>query len=272
MTKPDRPIATIKARVLDSMVRYIEANQLYDRTDFTDFNRREDLRSEDHHDSFVDYLTARASDRAIGEDPGGIVIHYDHPTCPVVLPAGRQFKFSHVGGYIDEIEAIFPLEPLSWDDMQIDLQALIKQLDDAGWIRTKGYFNSKTKVPFSISFEDFLDKIGPKWAQVGYWGQCDAPEDVKVFLEVRHFNSSASGSFMPPAALSKPLPDDAEDKFIFLMRFKAEVNSDLAAEMEQLRDARRVAHVGDPEQRIPLSVWLDDPDWRPEGWDGRFLK
>ena len=153
MATQDRPIVTIKARVLDSMVRYIEANQLYDRTDFTDFNRREDLRSEDHHDSFVDYLTARASDRSIGEDPGGIVIHYDHPTCPVVLPAGRQFKFSHVGGHIDEIEAIFPLEPLSWDDMQIDLQAMIKQLDDAGWVRTTGHFTSKTPVQENITFD-----------------------------------------------------------------------------------------------------------------------
>lgn len=272
MASTDRPVVTVKARVLDSMVRYANVTtEVHEVTGLKRLDRRSELTGSDHHDEFLDYLVARASD-GFTDDPGGIVIHYDHPTCPVVLPAGRQFKFSHVGGYIDEIEAIFPLEPLSWDDMQIDLQAMIKQLDDAGWVRTTGHFTSKTPVQETITFDDFLNKTGPKWASVGFWGQCDAPENIKVYLQVRHFNSGAAGSFMPPAALSKPIPEDAEDKFIFLMRFQAEVNSDLAEELVQLRDARRVAHVGDPEQRIPLSVWLDDPDWRPEGWDGKFLK
>ncbi|WP_227272235.1 hypothetical protein [Roseobacter weihaiensis] len=271
MATEDRPIVTINARVLDSMHRYIHENKLYGRTELTDLNRKDELSQPDHDDQWVDYLTARASDRYT-EDPGGIILHYDHPDCSVTLPAGRQFKFGHTGGFIDEIEAIFPLEPMTWDEMQAELKKLIAMFDDAGWVRS----TSATSVPRNgikeeIVFEDFLKSFGPKWAGVGYWNQCDIP-GVTAYLQIRHYNSSSPGSFIPPAALSEPLDENAEDKFLFLIRFLADNEGPVQPEMTRLRDARRVEETGRPDQAIPLSIWLDDPDWRPEDWDGEFIE
>ncbi|WP_227272233.1 hypothetical protein [Roseobacter weihaiensis] len=270
MVADERPVVKIKARVLDSMHRYIHENKLFDRTEITLLNRKRRLSLADHDDDAVDYLTARASDRFM-EDPGGIVLEYDHLSCPITLPAGRQFKFSHVGGFIDDIEAIFPLEPMLWDEMQIELKKLIALFDNAGWVRSAGKFTPRQPVKDTIVFEDFLLATGPKWTSVGFWEQCDNPA-IKAGVEIRHYNSSSPGSFMPPAALSAPLDPTAEDTFLFLVAIKAEFESPVAQELNRLRDARRVEETGRPDQAIPLSIWLDDPDWRPEDWDGEFIE
>ena len=75
------------------------------------------------------------------------------------------------------------------------------------------------------------------------------------------------------------------------MEFRASlsVDSEVYKELSDLSDARRIAvnHDNDCRYRcsyglmtvnhdndkpIPLQLWLDAPDWRPEGWQGKWIK
>jgi hypothetical protein len=266
MSTPERPIITVKTRVLGTFLAFFRDNGLTHQ----EVHYRQNAIDPADSEGDPMYLVARADDQ-FAEDPGGVIVHYDHPLCPLTLPAGRQILFSPEAGFVDEIEAIFPLEPLTWNDMQAAVTAQVAALDGAGWKRSTGYFTPRRQVKPVLDPQDFLLATGPKWAQVGYWEQCDNP-DIKAYLEVRHYNSSSPGSFIPPAALSEPLNPLAEDRFLLLMRFQPEFDSPLAKELEELAQRRRLALNGDPEARIGAEIWLDDPDWRPEGWAGQALK
>lgn len=256
-----RSIKTVRTHVLEAKATHLKRNDLA----LSEKIHRE----RNHHDNWMDYLIARSGDRYV-DDPAGIVLVYDEIQCPVTLPPGRQFKIAHIGGLINEIEAIFPLEPLSWNEMQEEFTRLINMMASAGWKPSTSRHRPNHPNPEQITLADFASKIGPKWAEAGVWEQCNN-RDIKAYLVIKHFNSLSPGSFMPPAALSKPLDDTAEDSFIFLLTFQAEMGTRLESELISLRDARRLHVNGDARSPIPLSVWLDDPDWRPAGWYGEFI-
>jgi hypothetical protein len=266
MTNPDRPIITVKAHVLGTFQAFFQQNNLVN--DEVHYRQNAALLPDSEGDPI--YLVARADDE-FADDPGGVIVQYDHPDCPLTLPAGRQVKFRPEAGVISEIEAIFPLEPMTWDAMQAAVGAQIAALDAAGWRRSTGFFTSKRAVKEVLEPQDFLEGSGPKWAQVGYWEQCDSPW-IKAYFEVRHYNSSSAGSFVPPAVLSEPLNPFAEDRFLMLMRFAVEPESPLQQDIDDLAQQRRRSVNGDAMARLGAEVWLDDPDWRPEGWAGRVLK
>lgn len=264
MSPPERPIITVETHILDTKIGSMRRNGL------ADMEQR--ARDRNYDDNWVSYITAMASDR-YRDDPGGVIIEYDHPDCPITIPAGRQVKFGHIGGFLNEIEHIFPLEPLSWDEMQVEKDRLIAMLDEAGWVRSVHHQAPSQGIHENITPADFarFPANVPKWVDIGNWEVCDNPY-IKVHVQIRHYNSSSPGSFIPPAALSKPLNPFAEDRFLFLMRFKAEQYNLVENELTLLRNMRRIEVNGDPDKAIPLSVWLDDPDWRPEGWEGEFIK
>lgn len=266
MSGPDRPIITVRTQVLGTFQELFSKNGLV--ADEVDY--RQGLADLPDSETLPLYLVARADD-AFADDPGGIILQYDHPLCPLTLPAGRQVKFGTAAGLVDEIEAIYPLEPLTWDDMQAAVTAQVAALDAAGWKRSTGYFTPSQQVKPVLEPQDFLLATGPKWAHVGYWEQCDNPA-IKAYLQVRHYNSSSPGSFTPPAALTEPLDPLAEDRFLLLMRIEPEFDSPLAKEIEELVQRRRLAIHGDPMVQIGGAVWLDDPGWRPAGWAGQVLK
>lgn len=266
MSTPERPIITVKTRVLGNFLALFRDNGL------AAYEARYRQLAKDPADSEGDpiYLVARADDE-FAADPGGIIVQYDHPQCPLILPAGRQILFSPEAGFVDEIEAIFPLEPLTWNEMQAAVTAQVAALDAAGWRRSTGFFTSRKQVRPVLEPQDFQDKTGPKWADVGYWAQCDSPW-IKAYLQVRHYNSSSPGSFIPSAVLSEPLNPFAGDRFLLLMRFAVEPESPLQQDLDELTQRRRLAVNGDPMARIGAEVWLDDSDWRPDGWAGQVLR
>jgi hypothetical protein len=266
MSQDQRPVLTVRAHVLTPFLDFFRYNGLA-----RDEERYRDL-AKDPVDSEADpaYLVARADDGFV-DDPGGIVVLYDHPHCPLTLPAGRQVKYAPEAGLVREIEAIFPLEPMTWNDMQAMVTAQVAALDGAGWKRSTGYFSPNQPVKPVLEPADFLEATGPKWAQVGYWEQCDTPM-IKAYLEVRHYNSSSPGSFTPPAVLADPLDPLAEDRFLLLMRIEVEFDSPLRQDLEDLAQRRRLEVNGDAFARLGAEVWLDDPGWRPEGWVGQVMK
>ena len=257
----DRPIINVKTRIFDKTIDYLRNNSLsFNENRFRDRNTRDHL---------ADYLVARASDH-YPDDPGGIVLTYDADQCAITLPAGRQFKFGYVGPLIEDIEAIFPLEPMAWDDMQEMIQDIVGQFEDAGWTYYNIYSVDRP-AKLRPTPADFLRiQSGTKWVHIGNWVSCDTPW-VQANIEVRHYNSSSAGSFMPPAALSPALPDDAPDRFLMLIWFHI-ADDAVTDEMRALRDARRLSVNGNVHDPVPVSIWLDDPDWRPDGWNGTYVE
>ncbi|WP_308916089.1 hypothetical protein [Jannaschia sp. LMIT008] len=269
MATQDRPIVTIEARVLDSMNRYLDVNELDGREVMTGLNRRQRVNDPEHPDAFMEFVVAPADDGETSH-PSGIVLSYDHPDCPLLIPPGRQLSLTHIGLFIDKVAMTFPLEPMTWDEMQGEYRRVVAQLDQAGWVRSSGRHTPSQGVKEDITYDDFLDKTGPKWAGVGFWEQCDNPA-IKAEFQIKHYNGTSPGSFMPPAALSEPLDPGAEDTFLFHISIAADYRSPVERELTRLRDARRAEVNGRTDAEIPLSVWLDDPDWRPEDWDGIYV-
>lgn len=265
-----RPIATIALRVGDSVAGYIAENGLDARHGDGVLNAHSRILERDVKDEGPPaYFVARA-DAGGAADPGGLAVLYDHPTCPLALPPGRQLKVGHIGGYVSEIELILPLTLLHWEEMQAAVTAMIAMLDGAGWARTKGRYGPDLAVNARLSHTDFAEKTGAKWARVGHWAQCDAP-GIKAYLEVRHVNSMSAALVTPPAVIGTD-PEDGPDSFLLRLQIAAEYKSPPEREMTRLRNARRSIEGGGAGRALPLSVWLDDPAWRPEGWVGRFLR
>ncbi|MBA4490446.1 hypothetical protein [Paracoccus sp. S1E-3] len=226
---------------------------------------RDQARGEDYTDHSPFYLTEFASDekRSPTMTGGPIILRYASPRCGFDLPAGRQFMAGMYGPVIDSASLIFPMEPMSWDEMQVMMRDIVTTFDTAGWARTG------RKIPGTITPEDFGTDTGPKQALVGQWTECnDGPAFAEVTIQ--HYNSQSSGSFIPPAVLSPPIGDDAEDRFLIYASFSV-ASAELRKSIGALAMARREAEGIDPAyENLPARIWLDDPDWRPAGWVGGF--
>lgn len=228
---------------------------------------QKDLLGPDGADSASLYLTDFADGKDLGPTTigGPIVMRYASEGCAVELPAGRQFMVATSGPVVGRAEMVLPMEPMTWDGMQLAVMDLILRFDRAGWTRNpKGQL-----VVEGPEYSDFTEDAGPKSARIGEWFECGAGPG-KAFVEVMHYNSLAGNSFTPPAVLGRPLPDDAPDRFLINVYFSP-ATSGLSDKIGDLVMARRAAEGIDPGyEKLPASIWLDDPDWRPEGWTGGF--
>jgi len=213
---------------------------------------------------------ARASERYT-EDPSELVLTYDAPGCPLTLPAGRQMQISFEGPVIVDSYLIYPMETMTWDEMQAMVSHTVDLFETAGWpFKPKAKAGPPSVLRREITVEQLNKKTyGTKFVNIGRWSPCDAPH-IEASAEVRHLNSAPSGPSIPPAAATSPRDPDAPDRFVMLVRFWID-NDALTGEIRQLTEARRLAVHGDADQRLPASVWLDDPGWRPEGWDGEWI-
>ena len=247
MSSSSKEILSIETFVGDSLAAYRTRNSLEDPDLFA---RLEDSGSH--------FLVARNEHP---DDPSGLSLTYRNDTCSVVLPTGRQIAFGYDAGVITSITVTMPLEPLSWESMLEQSSDLADSFDAAGFDSGKRHQELRPK--------DFLDKGADKWAQVGAWTVCGQSE-VKVRLTARYLDSGSSASFSPPAVLSKGSPDTPEDRFLLQAYLSARATT-FSKELWELREARRVAVHGDKNIALPLDVWLDDPSWRPEGWQGKHV-
>lgn len=237
--------------------------ELLDEAPMTSY--RDEIRGPDNWDSMPFYLTDFASGEDLGPTTSGgpIVLRYASERCGIELPAGRQFMASMSGPVVSHTEMVFPMEPMTWAETEEMVRHLVAMFDAAGWQRTG------RPALEQITPDDFTKNAGPKWARIGNWRECgNGP--AEAYVTVRHYNSMTGSSFIPPAALSAPLPEDAPDRFIMYVSFSPS-SRELSRRLSELVMARRAVEGVDPAlDDIPASIWLDDPDWRPEGWDGGF--
>jgi hypothetical protein len=222
-------------------------------------------------DSFLFLPVARADDRYI-DDPSQITLTYDAAGCPITFPAGRQMQISFEGPFIDNGYLIYPMETMTWDEMQVMVAQTVDLFEKAGWpVKPKPEFGPPTVIYRAITVEQ-LNQVtfGTKFVTIGTWTPCDDPR-VEVYAEVRHLNSSPSGPSIPPTAAVTPRDVDAEDRFVMLVDFRI-TDTPLREELYRLRDARRMAENGNTTDPVPLARWIDDPGWRPEGWISDLIR
>ncbi len=255
-TEPRRPM-DVKWRALETVVEFLARNDV---PSFVESANRPDT-----SDSFLFIPVARADDRYT-EDPSRITLTYDAAGCPITFPAGRQMQIWFEGAIIDNGYLIYPMETMTWDEMQVMVAHTVDLIEQAGWpVKPKPEFGPPTVIYRSITVEQLNRKTyGTKTVTIGHWTPCDDPR-VEVYVEVRHLNSSPSGPSIPPTAAVTPRDVDAEDRFVMLVDFSI-TDRPLKEEIWRLRDARRLATFGNTNDRVPLARWIEDPGWRPEGW------
>lgn len=214
---------------------------------------------------------ARANADAV-DDPSSITLTYAAPDCPLTLPAGRQMQISFEGPVVDSAYLIYPMEPMDWDEMQLMVAQTTDIFARAGWtVKPQPRFGPLTKILHSITSAQLNKKTyGTKTVRTGVWHPCDTPF-VEAIAEVRHLNSAPSGVSIPPAGASAPQNHDAADRFVMRVSFNIDQDT-LSQEIKTLRDARRFEVKGTIEVPIAMRHWVETPDWRPENWQGRWIK
>lgn len=214
---------------------------------------------------------ARANPDAT-DDPASISLAYDAPGCPLYLPAGRQMQISFEGPVVDSAYLIYPMEPMDWDAMQEMVAQTTDIFEQAGWpVKSKPRFGPPTEIRRSITPAQLNKKTyGTKTVRIGVWHPCDLPY-VEASAEVRHLNSAPSGVSVPPTRPTQPQDHDAPDRFVMRVSFNID-NTALSEEITALRDARRFEMNGTTEAPIAMKHWVETPDWRPENWQGQWIK
>ncbi|EJM98751.1 hypothetical protein [Phyllobacterium sp. YR531] len=196
------------------------------------------------------------------EDPEGYILKYKAGDCTATLPAGRYVQVDHEAGFFTTISSTLPLDPVSFEDVMVLSRQIGDGFDKAGWKRTQ-YKPDIKQETFGES------SLGSKFEYFGKWMLCNDP-NLRVSIQIKYYNTLPSGPSIPPVPGS-PLPKDYPDRYVIEVMFDSP-GSDIEDEATELRDARRVAVGGDKDKPSTLKSWIDDPAWRPEGWQGKIIK
>lgn len=231
-----------------------------------DLNDEEYYRKQDiDDDTFLAPFQAHASRK---EDPEGYELHYTDGDCNVTFPAGRMLHLGIYAGFINSVFFAMPLEPLNYTETVSLVDDIVTRMDKAGFKRLKF-----TPPPRTGGLPGDLFRVG-------YWKSCAYPEDTfydpdsagasnaYFVIEIESYNSTLAAPVIPPM-VGKVLPSDAPDRYIVTMQSSHRV---FRSESRDLMNKRRLEVNGDENKEIPLSVWLDDPNWRPQGWQGKYIK
>lgn len=199
-------------------------------------------------------------------EPQGYVLRYKDGDCEISLPAGRAVAFDYQAGFFTLLTSTLPLEPLPFDEIMVLAKEIGDSFERAGWSRIK-YKDGITQERFGAY------SLGGKLETLGRWAPCDNPA-LYADIIVKSFNNLPAGPDIPPAP-GRKLPDDYPDRYIIQVDIGPKTDAEGGAlddEAYALRDARRLAVNGDKSKELTLKNWIDDPDWRPEGWRGKHIE
>lgn len=89
-------------------------------------------------------------------------------------------------------------------------------------------------------------------------------------LQVATYDSYSNVGLTIP--LSPYVSKDAPRTYLMEFHALVSVDGEVYKELSDLRDAWRIAVNHNKDKPIPLQLWLDDPDWRPDGWKEKWIK
>jgi hypothetical protein len=248
-----RPIVTVETHLVDN------ARDFFARNEIDPASKTKMESGKPYSDTGILAFTAFASRP---DDPEGYVFRYKSVDCEMTLPAGRYVQIDHRAGFFTVMSSTLPLEPVSFEEIMALSRQIGGGFDTAGWkrIRYKADLNQET-------FGE--NSLGGKFEYFGTWQLCNDPA-FTASIKIMYYNSLPSAPSIPPVA-GKPLPKDRPDRYLVEVMFDSP-DTDILNEAIRLRDARRIAVNGDKDKPLTLELWVNEPDWRPEGWQGRFIK
>jgi len=222
----------------DHLSNMLSKNNLND-----DYYRKLDI----HDSHFLTTFETYASDKEASE---GYELHYTDGSCTVTFPAGRMIHLSLSAGFIEGIAFVMPLEPLSYTKAVSLVDNIIARINRAGFKQLE-----LNQMPRTGGLPKGWDRF-----PVGSWKSCAYPNDsisdpISTYftVDIRYYSTTF----------------DAPNQY--LVRVKS-AHYSLEDEADDLMMQRRIEINGDKNKPLPLSVWLDNPSWRPKGWKGKYIK
>lgn len=243
----DRPMNIIPIRVSlgDPLAAVFTTNNLDDK----------EYREPYMRDGSLAALEARVSDAAA---PDGYALHYVDGPCSLALPAGRILHLRHYAGFVKSIAHVFPTEALNYTEALALVDALMAMIEGVGFVRRRFHEPPRDESP-----KDWMDFPVATWQ-----GQGCSLSNSEIELVIVNYNKTPPAPTTPPM-IGTPIPKDAPPRYLIRLVIDHE---EILHEASDLMKARRKAIHGNGRKFVPLSVWLDSPDWRPEGWDGQYIK
>jgi len=243
------PVVTLEGGLLQTVKAFINKNGL----DIRQYEKWSD--EEQRMDSFPGPMIFSVRPQEEGS-PSGYAINIYTRNGFIHLPAGGQIFVEHNAGRISSIHSTMPLRTLSFDEVMV----LARQIEDN--ITALGFepevaHRDMTEEEFQEKIRNHKSNLYAKWKENG-----------SIEMRIKPFSSYARVAFTTPIGR---VPDKSVPE-TYLLNFDLRVGSDVRREMRALRKARSLALTGEKEGDFPVKIWFDDPDWRPEGWQGKWIK
>jgi len=180
----------------------------------------------------------------------------------VKLPQGRYVSFDVESGHMYGFMIYLPVENLDLAKALFVANQCASRFSLAGYEQT---FANPRKIT-----EELIAETTVYIATHSRW-RCP----LQGIREVGHAEYSviitssrgSYGSTLPPVAAlltGRRLDEPA----VYMLRIEAKASGEIFDELRKLSRARRG---GVPNSYIPLRDWYDDPNWRPDGWDGKYI-
>jgi len=243
------PVVTLEGGLLQTVKDFADINGL----DIGKYEKWSDGRPQMDIANAPMIFAVRPQDEG---SPSGYAINIRVGGSFIHLPAGGQINVSHDVGRIDSIYSTMPLRTLSFDEVM----ALARQIEDN--ITALGFepevaYRDMTEEEFQEKIRNHKSNLYAKWKEHG-----------SIEMRIKPFSGYARVAFTTPIGR---VPDKSVPE-TYLLDFDLRVGSDVRREMSALTYSRRLAITGDKQKGFPVKIWFEDPDWRPEGWQGKWIK
>jgi len=243
------PVVTLEGGLLQTVKAFTDINRL----DIRRFTHRSDGKIRSDLTPVPMIFAVRPQDEG---SPSGYAINIYTKNGFIHLPAGGQIFVGHHTGRIDSIYSTMPLRTLSFDEVM----ALARQIEDniiALGFEPEVAYRDMTEEEFQEKIRNHKSNLYAKWKENG-----------SIEMRIKPFSSYARVAFTTPIG---SVPDKSAPE-TYLLTFDLNVSYDVRREISALREARSLALTGEKEGDFPVKIWFDDPDWRPEGWQGKWIK
>jgi len=248
-----KDIVTLKAHLLQSCKDFCSANQI-DPKDWT-YNEHtgEDI-MDDKSGGTLMYV-ASAWDP---QKPIAYIADISIGSHRLIMPKGILVFLGYDAGYIDAINCTVPLDGVSFAEAMRICGEIAAMFEHIG-------FKADNRND-RLTEQEFHDRGGLR-DQYGHWIH-DSPLPMELVLEIKNVNRLPITSFT--TVVGKPTPPDVAPTYLIDINYFIEFEA--SRDLSVLRKARNFAINGNEQKYLPLKIWFDDPDWRPQNWQGTWLK
>jgi len=188
--------------------------------------------------------------------PSGYAINISTPKGFIKLPAGGGVWFYHRTGRITSIASVMPLRTVTF----AEAMALARQIEDT--ITALG-------IEANVAYHDMTEeKFLEQWRHsrsnniYATWG-----EDDHVEIRIKPFSGYSQVAFISPIGIP-----NRERPETYLVEFTMSLHSPAMREIRKLAQARAIDITGEMEGEFPVRIWFEQPNWRPHGWKGEWIK